>query len=326
MRQDEGPAPPKAPFPMLAVFATILPIFLLLLLGQGLRRLPVFPAEFWRGLDTMGFYVLYPALLFVTIVRADYGALAFKSIAAALAFATIAITVLTLALWPVLRRRGVDGPGFSSIFQTSLRWNGFLAFAIAERLFPPEGAAMVALVMAIIIIPVNLITVPVVALFAGRDPNLVGILKKIASNPLILATGGGIVMHAMPFQLPAPLMQMLEFVARAALGMGLMAIGAGLRPGDALRPSAINLLGVAIKLAVYPVLVISAAMAFGVRGEELTYLALCAAVPTAMNGYVLARQMGGGAELYAAIATVQTAVSFLSIPAVLAITAQLSVG
>lgn len=311
---------------MFAVFAAILPIFLLLLLGQGLRRLPVFTAEFWRGLDTMGFYVLYPALLFVTIARADYGTLAFRSIAAALAFATIAITVLTLALWPVLRRRGLDGPGFSSVFQTALRWNGFLAFAIAEKLFPPEGAAMVALVMAIVIIPVNLITVPVVALFAGRDPNLAGVLRKIAVNPLILATGAGIVMHAMPFRLPAPLMQMLDFVARAALGMGLMAIGAGLRPRDALRPSATTMLGVAIKLAIYPVLVLSAAMAFGVHGQQLEYLALCAAVPTAMNGYVLARQMGGDAELYAAIATVQTAISFLSIPAVLAVVDQISAG
>jgi malonate transporter len=35
----------------------------------------------------------------------------------------------------------------------------------------------------------------------------------------------------------------------------------------------------------------------------LTILALCAAVPTAMNGYLLARQMGGDAPLYAAVAT-----------------------
>ena len=43
-----------------------------------------------------------------------------------------------------------------------------------------------------------------------------------------------------------------------------------------------------------------------------------------MNGYVLAREMGGDAEAYAAAVTVQTAIAFLSIPAVLAITAQLA--
>jgi hypothetical protein len=46
-------------------------------------------------------------------------------------------------------------------------------------------------------------------------------------------------------------------------------------------------------------------------------LALCAAVPTAMNGYILARQMGGDAPLYAAVTTVQTVASFLTIPLVM---------
>ncbi len=44
---------------------------------------------------------------------------------------------------------------------------------------------------------------------------------------------------------------------------------------------------------------------------------ICAAVPTAMNGYVLARTMGGDAELYAATATVQTVLSFGSVPLVI---------
>ncbi len=47
-------------------------------------------------------------------------------------------------------------------------------------------------------------------------------------------------------------------------------------------------------------------MAFGVTGVQLSYLALCGAVPTAMNGYLLARQLGGDAELYAAVTTLQT--------------------
>ena len=56
-------------------------------------------------------------------------------------------------------------------------------------------------------------------------------------------------------------------------------------------------------------------------GEAILWLALCGAVPTAMNGYLLARQMGGDAPLYAATVTVQTAVSFFSIPAVLGLAA-----
>ncbi|MDP2731770.1 MAG: AEC family transporter, partial [Hoeflea sp.] len=56
---------------------------------------------------------------------------------------------------------------------------------------------------------------------------------------------------------------------------------------------------------------------FGLTGEPLQFLALCASVPTAMTGYLLARQMGGDAPLYAAVTTVQTVASFLTIPAVM---------
>lgn len=312
---------------MLAVFPVIVPIFLLIFLGQGLRRLSLFPVDFWRNLDLLAFYVLYPALLFVTILRADFSALSLGVVVIALGIGGLAISVGMLASWPLMRDRlGLSGPSFSSVFQTTLRWNGFLAFAVAEKLFPPEGTAMVALMMAIIIIPVNVVTVSAVAWFTEKSPNLAGTARRIALNPLVLSATAALVMRSMPFALPAPFMQFLDMVARAALGMGLMAIGAGLRPQDALKPQFAVLVASFAKLAIYPALVVGTALLLGASGPQLSYLALCAAVPTAMNGYVLARQMGGDAELYAAIATVQTALSFITIPLVLAIVGQFSPG
>jgi hypothetical protein len=312
---------------MIPVFTAILPIFLLILFGQALRRLTLFTPDFWRGLDMMGFYVLYPTLLFVTILRADFSTLSLDSIAIALGVASSAIAIGTLALWPLLRdRMSMSGASFSSVFQSVMRWNGFLAFAVAEKMFPAEGAAMVALVMAVMIIPINVGSVAVIAWFTNRDANLLGVLRRIAVNPLILAAGAAIVMRALPFSLPETALEMLDLLARAALGMGLLAIGAGLHPRDALRPNATVWLAITLKLLLYPAIVIAVAFALGLNETQISYLALCAAVPTAMNGYVIARQMGGDAQLYAAIVTVQTAVSFVTIPLVLAVTAQLSGG
>ena len=86
---------------------------------------------------------------------------------------------------------------------------------------------------------------------------------------------------------------------------------------DALRPGPAVLTPVALKLIVFPIIMVSLAVGFGLTGETVLILALCGAVPTAMNGYLLARQMGGDAPLYAAITTVQTVASFLTIPAVM---------
>jgi len=51
-----------------------------------------------------------------------------------------------------------------------------------------------------------------------------------------------------------------------------------------------------------------------VHGEARVIMIVAASVPTAVNGYVLARKMGGDAEFYAAAATAQVAASFLTMP------------
>jgi predicted permease len=70
-----------------------------------------------------------------------------------------------------------------------------------------------------------------------------------------------------------------------------------------------------------PLVMVSAAWLLGIEGNALLVVALGASVPTAMNGYLLAKQMGGDAPLYASVATLQTAASFLTIPLVLTLTA-----
>lgn len=136
----------------------------------------------------------------------------------------------------------------------------------------------------------------------------------------------GIGARYIPGGVPGFLLDGLQLIARAAIGMGLLTIGAGLRLESLFKPSLAVYLPTFLKLVVFPVLVISIARLLGVEGNELIYLALCASMPTAMNGYILARQMGGDAENYAITVTLQTVIAFFSIPAALAISGQLTGG
>ncbi len=305
---------------MLAIFESILPVFLLIAAGNLLRRASVIEKTAWPGLEQLGYWFLYPTLLFSTILKADFSGLAIDAIMAALLGSVLAVCAFTYALFPILIRSGlVTHAQYSSVFQTSIRWNAFIALAVAQKIFPPEAMAVVALAMAIIILPINLASVYVVMQFADRHSGWRGVGRNILINPLILSCLAGIVMRFMPFGLYEPLDEALDLVGRAALGMGLIAVGAGLRPEDLLRSDFALFVPVAIKLVLFPLLTMATAMAFGVSGIELGYLTLCASVPTAMNGYLLARQLGGDAPLYAAVVTLQTVVSFFSIPAMLAL-------
>jgi predicted permease len=152
------------------------------------------------------------------------------------------------------------------------------------------------------------------------------VVRRVVTNPMVIAAGGGVLMRAMPFGLTPPLDKTLHLAGQAALGLGLAAIGAGLRLDTLVKPRIAILVPIVVKLLVFPVLLLGIGVMMNVEGLPLLYLVLCAAVPTAMNGYVLAKQMGGDAELYATVTTLQTLLSFATIPAMLSLAAQFSAG
>lgn len=311
---------------MTVIFESILPIFLLVLLGMWLRRSRLIDQGLWIGLEQFGYYLLFPALLFSTLAKADFTGMK----ADATAIATIgSVSLMSAALllsWPLLRNRNVSSATFTSIFQTATRWNAFIALAIAQKLYGPVGLSLTALVMTLIIIPINFYNVAVLVWFSGGSRGLGFFFLKIVTNPLIISSALGILVNLAGIELYAPAMTAIDMLARASLSLGLIMVGAGLKIADALKPSAPAVLAVTLKLIVMPIFMVGASALLGIRGDALSVIALGAAVPTAMNGYLLAKQMGGDAELYAAVATVQTAVSFFTIPLVLSVTGYVAAG
>ena len=59
------------------------------------------------------------------------------------------------------------------------------------------------------------------------------------------------------------------------------------------------------------------ARALGVEGVSLAVIAIAAATPTATNGYILARQLGGDAPFMANLIATQTVLAAVTMPLVL---------
>ena len=302
---------------MIPIFESILPIFLIVLLGIALRRAPFIDQSVWPGLETIGYYLLFPTLLFLTLATADFSSIRLGTVTLVALAGVAVMTVLLIALHPLARARGMTNSSFSSLFQTSSRWNAFVALAIAEKLYGASGLALVALVMATIIIPINFINVIMLAWCGSGARDLRMMARRIVGNPLILGCAAGVLVNALPFGIYPPVEQAIDLIARSSLGLGMLMVGAGLKINDALRPGPAVLAPTALKLIVFPLIMAGLALIFGLTGEPLLILVLCASVPTAMNGYLLARLMGGDTQLYAAVATVQTMASFLTIPAMM---------
>ena len=312
---------------MLAIFESILPVFLLVVLGALLKRWRAIDRDMcmWGGLEQLGFYVLFPALLFVTLAEAEFSGMAVGGLAIESIGSLSLIALLLTLCWPLFSAAGVSGPAFTSVFQTSTRWNAFIALAIAEKLYGAQSLALVALIATLIIIPINLYNIGMLVWFGGTR-SLGVFTRKIATNPMIIGSVAGVAVNLLKIPIYHPLMEAAELVGHTSLSLGLLMVGAGLKLADALKPRPLALLPVVLKLLFMPLVMTVSAYALGIRGEQLLTIAMGASVPTAMNGYVLAKQMGGDAPLYAAVATLQTVASFFTIPMVLAATAYLAGG
>ncbi|MCF6272164.1 MAG: AEC family transporter [Rhodobacteraceae bacterium] len=306
---------------MLFVIQATLPVFIVVILGFGLRKSGFVGAANWTVVEDLCFYLLFPALLALTMIEADLSSMDTGAFTLTLVTSVAIIGGAVLALWPLLRRKLGTGPGqFSTIYQTVTRWHGFIALAIVLNLYGADGAALIAIIFAVLVPILQVTNIMVLAAFSDSKADYRHVLLVIFKNPLIWGIGLGLAINASGINVWPTMLSTLDLLGRAALGMSLLALGAGLSLKAAMRPSKELLIAVVGKLLFTPLVMLSVGYAFGITGLERDVLLIAAAVPTAMNGFVLARKMGGDAELYATISTVQTVVSFFTIPLLLWLT------
>ena len=290
--------------------ALLLPDFVLIAIGLLLCRFTPLNRSVWDGVERLVYWLLFPALLFNTIARSPLqpgSLLQFGAVGLGLSLAGIALA-WALGRWP-----GVDARLHASGAQTAFRFNSYLALAMAERLGGAPGLAWLALLMALCVPLVNVAAVLMLARQSGQ-----GMLREVARNPFILATVGGLVVNLAGWKLPELLGLTLSRMGAAALPLGLMAVGAGLRFG-ALRDAPWLAAGlVTIRHALTPALAITSVILLGMPPAQQAVLVAFSALPTASGAYVLAARMGGDGAYVAGLVMLSTAIAALAIPLSLA--------
>jgi malonate transporter and related proteins len=305
---------------MAIVVAALLPVFLLIVLGFILKRSLMRLETQWHGLERLTYYVLFPMLLIQTLVKADLTKVPVAGVGGALTISALAMSLLCLALRPLLARMAIDGPAFTSIFQGAIRWQTYVALSVSRNLFGATGLALASVAMVAIIPMVNVFSVAVLAHFASpRKQSARAIAMTVVKNPLIWACAIGLFINVTHAPLPKIWHEVADALGSSSLAIGLLVTGAGLHLEGLLRPSVAAAAGVFFKLALMPVLAIALALWFGLSGTNLVIVAVCSAVPTSSSAYVLARQMGGDAPLLAQIITLQTILAAITMPVFIAL-------
>ena len=295
-----------------ALLLALWPLFALIIAGY-LLRLRDFPSEaFWPGAERLNYFILFPALPFSSLASAPLDNPALPELAVAV---LLALGLAWLVLLAGRRLRGWPAARFGALTQGMLRFNTYLGLAAVGSLFGKEGLAMAALMLALMVPTVNVMSVW--ALTAERGVSARGLLLPIARNPLILACLAGALVNLSGLGLPGGSDRLLGLMAAASLPLGLLCVGAALKPQE--LGGEIPALGwnSALRLLAVPLLAYAVAVLLGLPAMETTILVLFFALPTAPTAYVLTRQLGGDSRLMAGIITLQTLLAAASLPLVL---------
>jgi len=302
----------------------IAPIFLIIATGYLLFRTRVVDKAIWSAIEHVCFYLLFPFLIIRTLSRADLGSVPVFDFLTVLVVAIFGMaSLLVLIQVFVWRRFPESGPSFSSVFQGATRFHGFVAIAVIGPLYGDEGVTLAALALAIMVPMLNVISVIVLSIYGRSDskPEFVAVASKVATNPLIIACLCGLLLNYLG--VPDILFDAIDIIGAGGLGLGLLAVGAGMQLGHAARHKVLLAIGVLTRLIGMPLIVIAMSWLVGLEGTARSVAIIAGAVPTAASAYVMARKMGGDAELMSSIVTFQVIVAFFTLPLFIYIDSQL---
>lgn len=298
--------------------AAILPIALLVALGYFARRCGLVPANAWPGIETFAYRVMFPAIMLISVYRSDLEWSRIGPFAMSL-FAAILIAGVTAFLAKPLL--SLKNPQFTTLFQTSTRWNAFVSLALASQMAGAQGIGLVSVAMALLVPALNVANILVLAIWGSAGGNLGRMLRAVVTNPLILGCAAGIGLNLLTIRIPVPAERALDMIGSAAIPVSLLIVGAGIQIDRLWSFSPVMWLAVAVKLLALPVTFWAFAQYAGLSRDLLVAGLIVTSVPSAANGYLVARQMGGDADLYADILTWQTILAVVSIPFVLSVLA-----
>ena len=302
---------------MNAIAAGLLPVGLAIALGALARRFLIPDEADWAGLNKITFYLLVPGLVISTLANADIAAIPVREIAQALVLSAVLVALALGAVYAVTPKTAEAKAGYSSLFQTATRWNAAVALGVTGEMYGAVALTVIALSMLVLMPAVNVVNIALLTrLHSERRLRLGESLWKVLSNPIIIGCLLGLAVSLPGVSVWTPLMNVVDALADASIAAILLIVGAGLRLSNWSAPRARRniALSCALKLVLMPLCTLLLAAALGLRGVLLSSVVIVAAVPTAMHGYVLAREMGGDAPLYASAASLQVLLSFVTLP------------
>ncbi|UTW03657.1 AEC family transporter [Amphritea atlantica] len=291
----------------------VAPIFFIVSLGYLLMRLKIIDQGFIDTASKLVFTITLPVLVFMSISRMDFQAVFNPQL---MGYFIVSTLIIVPFIW-LFSHYFIKEPEDLGVFiQGSFRGNyGIIGLAISFNMFGNDGLALASLLLVCVIPLYNVLSVLALSLPMQQvsGPSITRPIKEIARNPLIIS-----VLVALPFSyygwgLPSAGDKIGTYFANLTLPLALLAIGGSLNLKSLRDTSGRSGWSTLIKLVIMPLVLTLGAWLYGFKGQELGILFVLFGCPTAAASFIMAKAMGGNAQLAANIILTTTLGSVITL-------------
>lgn len=295
-----------------SINATI-PIFLIILLGYILKKINFLTEEFASVINKYVFVVALPVMLFQDIALSDVKEeMNFRFFI----FCFAATVSMFFLVWMIAGLTLKDKTMVGAFAQAASRGSAaILGVAFVENICGDIGSAPLMIVAAVPFF--NILSVIILVCSADTKEKNYGKIKgsliNIAKNPIIIGILLGLACSLTKLHIPTIPAKTIDYIARTATPMALIAVGAGFNADEALIRLKPALGATFIKLIGLPLIYLPIAYKLGFTGSEMVSILVMLAAPSTVSCYVMAKNMHNDGILTSNIIVLTTLLSSLTL-------------
>jgi malonate transporter len=282
---------------MLDVLNLALPFFGLILLGLACGRLNRIPES---GLAWMNFFIVYvalPALFYRILARTPLEQLTQARFILATTLSTFLAFTIAFAIALLARRHRAGAKAAETTIAASAGSYGNVGYmgpGLALSTLGSDAAAPVALIFCFDSLLIFSLVPSLMAVAGSQKGALAAagdVVRRIVTNPFLVASALGALSAALHFEPPVALDRLMGFLQSSAAPCALFVLGVtvALRPFERV-PWEVPVLAL-VKLAIHPAIALVVLSLLGpFAAPWMATAVLMAALPPALNVFVMARQ------------------------------------
>lgn len=273
-------------------------MWLIIVVGMVVGKIGLLGEHSQEVFTKFVYWIASPALLFSTISVTDISAIVGVPMGVEAVSATF--SALTYAVISIFVLRGSRVETTVGAMTASLSNAAYLGLPLATYILGSPTHVIPVLIFQLgLLTPVFFVLTDLAA--SGAQPSALGTARMIFTNPMLVASGAGVIVSLTGLTVPDVLREPIDVLGGAAVPCILVSFGISLLETGikGFRPYAGKIaVSTIMKLAIQPAFAyLVGRFLFGLEGFDLFAVTAMGGLPTAQNAYVAAFKAGAGQEL-----------------------------